>query len=156
MRISGHHVRDHGYIDITALAVSSSRAGNLSPACDGEAVLQVQRSGSPRVVGSTSASRSDISVGSLAIAGLRPAPGRRARPGANPCGRTGKRALSADSHIRMMAAVQPFISGAISKTVNMPYAATVDDCKDAYMLLAFGSQCDRQSMGLHRLAAAPH
>jgi ribonucleoside-diphosphate reductase alpha chain len=34
----------------------------------------------------------------------------------------------------MMAAVQPFISGAISKTINMPYAATVDDCKDAYML----------------------
>ena len=53
---------------------------------------------------------------------------------ANPCGRTGKRALSVDSHIRMMAAVQPFISGAISKTINMPNAATVEDCKDAYML----------------------
>jgi ribonucleoside-diphosphate reductase alpha chain len=53
---------------------------------------------------------------------------------ANPCGRTGKRALSVDSHIRMMAVVQPFISGAISKTINMPNAATVEDCKDAYML----------------------
>ncbi len=53
---------------------------------------------------------------------------------ANPCGRIGKRFLSVDSHIRMMAAVQPFISGAISKTINMPNAATVEECKDAYML----------------------
>jgi ribonucleoside-diphosphate reductase alpha chain len=53
---------------------------------------------------------------------------------ANPCGRTGRRALSVESHIRMMAAVQPFISGAISKTINMPNSATVEDCKDAYML----------------------
>ncbi len=53
---------------------------------------------------------------------------------ASPCGRTGTRALSAESHIRMMAAAQPFISGAISKTVNMPNAATVEDCKDAYWL----------------------
>jgi ribonucleoside-diphosphate reductase alpha chain len=52
----------------------------------------------------------------------------------NPCGRTAKRAPSVDSHIRMMAVVQPFISGAISKTINMPNAATVEDCKDAYML----------------------
>jgi ribonucleoside-diphosphate reductase alpha chain len=52
---------------------------------------------------------------------------------ANPCGRIGKRFLSAESHIRMMAAAQPFISGAISKTINMPSAATVADCKDAYM-----------------------
>jgi ribonucleoside-diphosphate reductase alpha chain len=53
---------------------------------------------------------------------------------ANPCGRTGKRYLSVDSHIRMMAAAQPFISGAISKTINMPNDATVDDCKAAYLL----------------------
>jgi ribonucleoside-diphosphate reductase alpha chain len=53
---------------------------------------------------------------------------------ANPCGRNGRRALSVDSHIQMMAAVQPFISGAISKTINMPNAATVEDCKDAYTL----------------------
>ena len=42
---------------------------------------------------------------------------------ANPCGRIGKRALSVEAHIRMMAAVQPFISGAISKTINMPNSA---------------------------------
>jgi len=53
---------------------------------------------------------------------------------ANPYGRIGKRFLSVDSHIRMMAAAQPFISGAISKTVNMPNAATVDDCKAAYRM----------------------
>jgi ribonucleoside-diphosphate reductase alpha chain len=53
---------------------------------------------------------------------------------ANPCGRLGKRCLSVNSHIRMMAAAQPFITGAISKTINMPNAATVEECKDAYML----------------------
>jgi ribonucleoside-diphosphate reductase alpha chain len=53
---------------------------------------------------------------------------------ANPCGRTGKRSLSVESHIRMMAAVQPFISGAISKTINMPGSAAVHECGDAYML----------------------
>jgi ribonucleoside-diphosphate reductase alpha chain len=53
---------------------------------------------------------------------------------ASPCGRSGKRFLSWESHVRMMAAVQPFISGAISKTINMPNAATIDDCKNAYML----------------------
>jgi len=53
---------------------------------------------------------------------------------ANPCGRTGKRFLSVESHIRMMAACQPFISGAISKTINMANAATIEDCKNAYLL----------------------
>ncbi len=53
---------------------------------------------------------------------------------ANPCGRTGKRYLSVESHIRMLAAAQPFISGAISKTINMPNDATVEDCKAAYLL----------------------
>ncbi|WP_137113659.1 vitamin B12-dependent ribonucleotide reductase [Mesorhizobium sp. GR13] len=53
---------------------------------------------------------------------------------ANPCGKIGKRYLSVESHIRMMAAAQPFISGAISKTINMPNEATVEDCKEAYML----------------------
>ncbi|MBB4102599.1 vitamin B12-dependent ribonucleotide reductase [Allorhizobium borbori] len=53
---------------------------------------------------------------------------------ANPCGKIGKRYLSVESHIRMMAAAQPFISGAISKTINMPNEATVEDCGSAYML----------------------
>ncbi len=53
---------------------------------------------------------------------------------ANACGRIGTRALSVESHIRMMAAAQPFISGAISKTINMPNAASVEDCKAAYLM----------------------
>ncbi len=53
---------------------------------------------------------------------------------ANPCGKIGKRYLSVESHIHMMAAAQPFISGAISKTINMPNDATVEDCKAAYEL----------------------
>ncbi len=53
---------------------------------------------------------------------------------ASPCGRKGQRSLSVESHIRMMAAAQPFISGAISKTINMPSDATVEDCKEAYLL----------------------
>ena len=52
---------------------------------------------------------------------------------ATPSGRTGTRALSPAAHINMMAAAQPFISGAISKTVNMPRHATIDDCADVYM-----------------------
>ena len=52
---------------------------------------------------------------------------------ANVCGRIGKRFLSVESHITMMAAAQPFISGAISKTINMPNSATVQECGEAYM-----------------------
>ena len=53
---------------------------------------------------------------------------------ANPCGRIGKRYLSVESHIRMMAAAQPFVSGAISKTINMPSDANIEDCMEAYLL----------------------
>ncbi|MFK4809379.1 vitamin B12-dependent ribonucleotide reductase [Devosia sp. ZW T5_3] len=53
---------------------------------------------------------------------------------ATPCGKIGKRYLSVESHILMMAAAQPFISGAISKTINMPNDATVEDAKESYML----------------------
>ena len=51
---------------------------------------------------------------------------------ANACGKTGTRYLSVDSHIKIMAAAQSFISGAISKTINMPNDATIEDCKAAY------------------------
>ncbi|WP_372605381.1 vitamin B12-dependent ribonucleotide reductase, partial [Actibacterium sp.] len=53
---------------------------------------------------------------------------------ANPCGKKGKRFLSVDSHIYMMAAAQSFISGAISKTINMPNDASIEDCQKAYEL----------------------
>ncbi len=53
---------------------------------------------------------------------------------ANKCGKKGQRYLSTESHIRMMAAAQPFVSGAISKTINMPHHATIDDVKEAYFL----------------------
>ena len=53
---------------------------------------------------------------------------------ANACGKKGKRFLSVNSHITMMAAAQSFISGAISKTINMPNDATIEDCKAAYEL----------------------
>ncbi|MFZ1728060.1 MAG: vitamin B12-dependent ribonucleotide reductase [Albidovulum sp.] len=53
---------------------------------------------------------------------------------ANACGKTGKRFLSVDSHIHMMAAAQSFISGAISKTINMPNNASIDETLAAYEL----------------------
>ncbi|MFK7929367.1 MAG: vitamin B12-dependent ribonucleotide reductase, partial [Myxococcota bacterium] len=53
---------------------------------------------------------------------------------ANKCGRIGQRYIAYEAHIHMMAAVQPFISGAISKTINMPNEAGIPDVKDAYML----------------------
>ena len=53
---------------------------------------------------------------------------------ATPCGRQGTRALDWRAHVRMMAAAQPFVSGAISKTVNMPNTATMEDCREAYLM----------------------
>jgi len=53
---------------------------------------------------------------------------------ANPCGKKGVRFIKPEGHIRMMAASQPFISGAISKTINLPNNAGVDDIKAAYRL----------------------
>jgi ribonucleoside-diphosphate reductase alpha chain len=53
---------------------------------------------------------------------------------ANKCGRTGQRFIKAEGHIRMMAAAQPFLSGAISKTINLPADATVEDVSAAYLL----------------------
>jgi ribonucleoside-diphosphate reductase alpha chain len=51
---------------------------------------------------------------------------------ANRCGKTGQRYLAPMSHIRMMASAQPFLSGAISKTVNLPHDATVEDVAKIY------------------------
>jgi len=53
---------------------------------------------------------------------------------ANKCGKRGTRYIYPDAHIKMMAAAQPFISGAISKTINLPHNATIDDIKKAYMM----------------------
>jgi len=53
---------------------------------------------------------------------------------ANKCGKKGERYIHAHGHIRMMGATQPFISGAISKTINLPHEATVEEIKDCYYL----------------------
>lgn len=52
---------------------------------------------------------------------------------ANKCGKKGSRYIKADAHINMMASAQPFISGAISKTINLPNNASIDDIKYAYL-----------------------
>ena len=52
---------------------------------------------------------------------------------ANKCGKKGTRYIKADAHINMMAAAQPFISGAISKTINLPNSASIEDIKYAYL-----------------------
>ncbi|HVV94400.1 MAG TPA: vitamin B12-dependent ribonucleotide reductase, partial [Hyphomicrobiales bacterium] len=87
-------------------------------------------------------SKADIEVANTHVCGAMTVEGApHLKPGhlavfdcANPCGRIGRRFLSVESHIRMMAAAQPFITGAISKTINMPNDATVEDCKAAYLL----------------------
>lgn len=53
---------------------------------------------------------------------------------ANKCGQIGERYIHPHGHIRMMASAQPFLSGAISKTINLPNEATVDDIKSCYQL----------------------
>ncbi|MBI2284907.1 MAG: vitamin B12-dependent ribonucleotide reductase [Bacteroidetes bacterium] len=53
---------------------------------------------------------------------------------ANKCGKKGERYIHAYGHIRMMAACQPFLSGAISKTINLPHEATIEEIADCYML----------------------
>ncbi len=87
-------------------------------------------------------SRRDIDLANLFCCGamtLEGAPGLKAEhlpvfDCASPCGRIGKRFLSVNAHIQMMAAAQPFISGAISKTINMANSATVEECLEAYRL----------------------
>jgi ribonucleoside-diphosphate reductase alpha chain len=53
---------------------------------------------------------------------------------ANPCGKTGTRFIKPEAHVLMMAAAQPFLSGAISKTINMPNSATIEEIKAVNML----------------------
>ncbi len=52
---------------------------------------------------------------------------------ANKCGRNGKRFIAPEAHIQMMSVAQPFISGSISKTINIPNEANVNDFKEAYL-----------------------
>jgi len=66
---------------------------------------------------------------------------------ANRCGRKGKRFIPYEAHLYMMAAAQPFISGAISKTINMPVDAKIDDVKHAYRL---GSELMLKAVALYR------
>ncbi len=58
---------------------------------------------------------------------------------ATPCGKYGSRYIRPLAHVDMMAAAQPFVSGAISKTINLPQTATIGDVKEAY----------RYSLGAH-------
>ncbi|MDP4264168.1 MAG: vitamin B12-dependent ribonucleotide reductase [Bacteroidota bacterium] len=53
---------------------------------------------------------------------------------ANKCGKKGERYIHAHGHIRMMGATQPFISGAISKTINLPHEATIEEIADSYLM----------------------
>jgi len=66
---------------------------------------------------------------------------------ANRCGKKGKRFIPYEAHLYMMAAAQPFISGAISKTINMPLDAEIDDVKRAYRL---GSELMLKAVALYR------
>ncbi|MCB9523825.1 MAG: vitamin B12-dependent ribonucleotide reductase [Myxococcales bacterium] len=81
------------------------------------------------------AEANDFVCGTMTVEG---APGLEARhlpvfDCANKCGKQGTRFIPFRAHIEMMAAVQPFISGAISKTINMPSEASLEDVQDAYL-----------------------
>lgn len=66
---------------------------------------------------------------------------------ANKCGANGKRFIAPLAHLKMMAAVQPFLSGAISKTVNLPSTATVEDVQEMY---TEGYKLGLKSVALYR------
>jgi len=66
---------------------------------------------------------------------------------ANKCGKKGTRYISPIAHLKMMSAAQPFVSGAISKTINLPYEATVEDIKEIYML---GWKMGTKAVALYR------
>ncbi len=77
---------------------------------------------------------------------------------ANKCGKKGQRYIHAHGHIRMMGAAQPFISGAISKTINLPNEATVEEIADAYLLSwQLGLKaCSPLSRWIQTIPAAQH
>ncbi len=52
---------------------------------------------------------------------------------ASKCGKKGTRYIPYNAHVQIMAAAQPFVSGAISKTINMPHDVTIDDVKTVYL-----------------------
>jgi ribonucleoside-diphosphate reductase alpha chain len=90
-------------------------------------------------IGFTAEDIADAELYACGTMGLENAPGLKKEhyavfDTAMPSGKNGKRSISWTAHIGMMAAVQPFISGAISKTINMPNSANYEDVKGAYML----------------------
>jgi len=92
-----------------------------------------------RHLGFSSAEIEEAEVYACGTMGLEGAPGLKKEhysvfDTATPSGKHGKRSIPWTAHVEMMAACQPFISGAISKTINMPNAANYEDVKGAYML----------------------
>jgi ribonucleoside-diphosphate reductase alpha chain len=90
-------------------------------------------------LGYTEAEIEEAELWACGSMGVEGAPGLRAEhlgvfDTATPSGKTGTRSIPWTAHIAMMAAVQPFISGAISKTINMPNSATYEDVEGAHML----------------------
>jgi ribonucleoside-diphosphate reductase alpha chain len=90
-------------------------------------------------LGFSAADINDAELYACGTMGLEGAPGLKKEhypvfDTATPSGKNGSRCISWTAHIGMMAAVQPFISGAISKTINMPNAANYEDVKGAYLL----------------------
>jgi ribonucleoside-diphosphate reductase alpha chain len=90
-------------------------------------------------LGFSAADINDAELYACGTMGLENAPGLKKEhypvfDTATPSGKNGKRSIAWTAHIGMMAAVQPFISGAISKTINMPNAANYEDVKGAYQL----------------------
>ncbi len=108
LRFSEDQLFDPSFDMLDALGFSSSDIGRANAFCCGAMTLE----GAP-----------DLDPKHIAVFDC-----------ASPNGRYGTRCLSVDSHIRMMAAAQPFVSGAISKTINMSNTVAVEECSQAYML----------------------
>ena len=152
--ISDLTLKAHGLTDEdlarleAALRGAMSLTGVFTPALLGEAALgrlglsaaQASERGFSvlRALGFTDAQIEEASehiCGRLTVEG---APALRAEhypvfDCANRCGKKGTRFIAPMGHVRMMAAAQPFISGAISKTVNLPHEAAVEEIRDIYV-----------------------